>query len=225
MRVIQSAVVLGLATVAGTALAGTALAGTALAATGPEESAGKSLGFYVGAEFGSGKSSTYIPTWLGSVPVDNSATGWSVFTGLRPNRYFGAELSYTDFGTLHRDNLDAGMGSVIYKAEASNSAYGGYAVGYLPLIPNRWDLFAKVGYAGLVTKTNSLGNYVNVYLAGSAAPIGTASFSSRQQGSGFAFGFGAQYRIGALGVRAQYQRVSVSDASPSLVSLGAFWNF
>jgi hypothetical protein len=206
----QSAVVLGISAAAGIAHA---------------EDAGKPLGFYVGAEFGSGKSSTYIPTWEGSVPVDNSATGWSVFTGLRPNRYFGAELSYTDFGSLHRDNLDAGMGSVIYRAKASSSAYGGYAVGYLPLVPNRWDLFAKVGYAGLVTRTNSLGNYLNVYLGGSATPIGTASYSSRQQGSGFAFGFGSQYRLGALGLRAQYQRVSVSDASPSLVSLGAFWNF
>jgi len=215
MRVIQIAVVLGLASIAGTALADAA----------HEAVPGKSLGFYVGAEFGSGKSSTYIPTWEGSVPVDNSAAGWSVFTGLRPNRYFGAELSYTDFGTLHRNNLDAGMGSVIYKAEANRSAYGGYAVGYLPVIPNRWDLFAKVGYAGLVTSTHSLGNYLNVYVDGSAAPIGTASFSSRQQASGFAFGFGSQYRFGALGVRAQYQGVTASGATPSLVSLGAFWNF
>jgi hypothetical protein len=212
MRLVTLAAVTGFAAIAGAA------------AQAEETIAPKKLGYYVGAEFGSAKTSTTAPTWVGGVSLDGSTTGWSVFAGVRPYTFLGAELSYSDYGNQHRDNWDAGSGDTIYRAQAKTSSYGGYAVGYLPLVPNHLDLFAKLGFAGVNTKSDSLGNYVNVYLIGSSTPVGVAPLSSTHQGSGFAYGFGTQYRFSQLGVRAEYQRITTMG-SPALVSLGAYWNF
>lgn len=216
MKAVYATTVIGLAAIANVAHAG---------------EANKSPGYYVGGEFGTAKSSTPVPTNIGGeLQVDKSSTGWSVFAGIRPSKYFGAELNYIDFGSPHIDNLlieqlPLPAGDIIYRATAKNTAIAGYVMGYLPLIPSRWDLFAKAGYASLTTKANSNGNYPNVCTGQPCVPLGLASASSSHQKSDFAYGLGTQYRFNSIGVRAEYQKVSTSADGPSLVSVGLTWNF
>lgn len=215
MRAINAVAVIGLAAIAGVVHA---------------REASNSLGFYVGGEFGTAQSSTPVPTNIGvELPVDKSATGWSAFAGIRPFKHFGAELNYIDFGSPHIDNLlidnlPVPAGDIISRATAKNTTIAGYVMGYLPLIPSRWDIFAKAGYASLTTKANSNGNYPNV-CGQPCVPLGLASASSSHQKSDFAYGLGTQYRFNSIGVRAEYQKISTSADGPSLVSVGLTWTF
>jgi Outer membrane protein beta-barrel domain len=190
------------------------------------EEPAKSTGIYVGAEVGTAKSQSTVPATIGATTVNESATGWTAFVGIRPQKFVGLEFSYIDFGNAHKDYppppgppVDA-----LYRASASNSAYAGYVMGYLPL-PEHWDLFGKVGYASVNTKTESNGNYPNSCTGQPCIPIGMASFSTNYHNGEFAWGLGTQYRFNSLGVRAEYQRLSGSYNHQDLISVGLTWQF
>src|SRR5450432_2531126 len=140
------------------------------------EEPAKSTGFYVGAEIGSATSGTWVQTQIQRYDVTGSQTGWGVFAGIRPAKYFGAEINYLDFGKANSSNLTDVLGNITYKASATIDAFTGYVVGFLPL-PHQWDLFGKVGYASLNTKTDSNGNYPSdcTFNGTSCVPIGMAS--------------------------------------------------
>lgn len=200
-----------------------AVTGVANAADPPN-----SLGAYVGAEVGTANSSATVPAYVGSITVDKNPTGWTVFAGVRPKKYYGAELDYTDFGNAKVTNLQQDQlqpPDVTYVASAKNTAFSGYVIGYLPMVPSGWDLFAKAGFASLTTRTHSEGNYPNACTGQPCMPIGMASLSSRHQQAYFTYGFGTQYRFGALGVRAEYQRINSTFVNPHLISVGVYWKF
>jgi hypothetical protein len=212
MKLINAVAIVGL----------TAFTGMAWAAEG-----GKSLGFYVGGEIGSATANTTVQTVSMQAKVDSSTTGWSVFAGFRPQKFFGAELSYIDFGSAKVNNVQDGAGDIIYQARAKNSAIAGYIIGYLPLLPSKWDVFAKAGYSRLSTKTDSNGNYPNISTCnGSSCQIvGMASTSESKRTGDFAYGIGTQYRFGSLGLRVEYQKITASQAKPDMFSVGVAWNF
>jgi hypothetical protein len=212
MRAMKSALIVGLTLFASGAYA--------------EEAGGQSkLGFYVGAEFGSGKTTALVMSQIGSVDIDKTASAYSVFVGIRPNKYWGAEINYVNLGSPHLDNLDQGTGDIVYRATAKNTAFGGSLIGYLPLVPSKWDVFARAGFSSLTTKTDSNGNYPNGCSGNPCVPIGLASFSESHQKAYFTYGAGTQYRFGQLGVRAEYQSIGITGQHQSAYLLGAFWNF
>jgi Outer membrane protein beta-barrel domain len=204
-----------------TLVAFTAFAGTAYAADPPL--------FYAGASFGAASSNTYVQTTNWTQLVDKSTLGWSLFAGIRPLSYLGAELNYIDFGNSKVNNIRDGIGDITYQASAKNTAIAGYVVGYLPLVPSRFDLFAKAGYAHLSTKTDSNGNYpheVTCDVSGSSCQVvGMATLSTSNQRNEFAYGFGGQYLFGLLGVRMEYQKISGTQAKPNMFSVGVTWSF
>lgn len=212
MRPITAATLVGLAAFAGMPDAG---------------AANSSTGVYVGAGVGSATANTTVHTPGWQAQVDNTTTGWNVFAGMRPGKILGVELNYIDFGNSRVNNVQDGSGNVIYQASAKNTAVTGYFVGYVPSLPTGWDIFGKVGIALLDTKTDSNGNYPNIAIcnATSCPIVGMASTSTSHRTNDFAYGIGAQYRFGSVGVRAEYQKITASEAKPDLISVGVTWNF
>jgi opacity protein-like surface antigen len=211
MRTIYSVAFVGLAAFIGVASA---------------EEPGKS-GIYVGAEVGSATATTWVQTPIWRYDIADSTTGWAVFAGIRPAKYIGAEINYIDFGTVAMHNQDDGTGNITYKASAKNDAFGVHFVGYLPL-PHGWDLFGKVGYASLNTKTDSNCNYPNScnFNGTSCVPVGMASLSESHHSSDFAYGFGAQYQINSMSLRAEFQKINGgSSSSADMYSIGVAWHF
>jgi hypothetical protein len=183
--------------------------------------------FYAGAALGSSQPNTSVQTWNGLHHIDSSTTGWSIFAGIRPQKFIGAELAYVDFGNAEAHNLTDGTASITYKASVKNTAIGGYVVGYLPLSSSNWDVYARLGVARLSSESDSNGNYPNVAVCGvSSCPIlGMASYSASEHTTSFAYGLGAQYRFGTVFVRGDFQKIMGDHAKPDLVSLGVGWNF
>ena len=201
----------------------TAFAGMAYAA---EPQSTPPLGFYAGAEIGTAAAHTDVNAanvW--GTNVNTSTTGWSLFAGFRPQKYFGAELDYIDFGKSKVNDISDGNADVIYEATAKNHAIAGYLVAYAPLLPNTWDLFAKVGYARLTTETFSSYNFPNICVGNPCSFVGSSTTSDSNTTGDFAYALGTQYRFGSVALRAEYQQISGSKAQPDMFSIGLTWNF
>ncbi len=200
----------------------TTLAGTAHSA---EPLPQPSPGFYVGAGIGAAAAHTTVPagiTW--QTNVDTSTTGWNLFGGFRPQKFFGAELEYIDFGSSKVNNI-SDCCDLIYEARAKNHAIAGFIIGYVPLLPAKWDIFAKAGYARLTTETESNGNYPDICVGNPCAIVGMSSTSTSNTAGDFAYGFGTQYRFGSLALRLEYQKITGTQAKPDMFSAGLSWNF
>ena len=184
------------------------------------------LGFYAGAEIGTAAAHTDVNAanvW--GTNVNTSTTGWSLFAGFRPQKYFGAELDYIDFGKSKVNDINDGNADVIYEASAKNHAIAGYLVAYAPLVPNTWDLFAKIGYARLTTETFSSYNFPNICVGNPCSFVGSSTTSESNTTGDFAYALGTQYRFGSVALRAEYQQINGSKAQPDMFSIGFAWNF
>ncbi len=196
-----------------------------------QEAQKKSLGFYVGAEFGTSHTIATVQSNAEPPFGLNKQTGaWSGFIGLRPFKYLGAELSYADFGNARIENLSDGNGNVTYFAQSKSKATSLYLVGYVPLIANKWDLFAKAGKGRLKVEQSTAGNYPANCVSppddpSTCSPQGMVSASSRWSQTDFTYGIGTQYRFGSFGLRAEYQSIGNSSNRPSTYLLGAYWRF
>ena len=205
------------------ALVSSIVAGIACAA---EPQPQPSPGFYVGAEIGTAAAHTTVPAGVAwQTNVDTSTTGWNLFAGFRPQKYFGAELGYIDFGKSKVNNIDDGNADVIYEATAKNHAIALYLVGYVPLMPNTWDIFAKAGYARLTSETFSSYNFPNICVGNPCSFVGSSSTSTSNTTGDFAFALGTQYRFGSVAFRAEYQKITGTQTKPDLFSVGVAWNF
>jgi len=189
------------------------------------------LGFYVGAEFGANHTkASVVSAGDPSIILDQHTGAWTGFAGLRPYKYFGAELSYADFGRAHIDNVPDGNGNITYVAQSKLTTKSVYLVGYLPLGDHKWDLFAKAGLGRLTSEQSSAGNYPANCVSppgnpSICTPQGLASASTSQTQTGVVYGVGTQYRFGSLGIRAEYQSIANTSDRPDAYLLGAYWNF
>jgi hypothetical protein len=170
----------------------------------------------------------YDPT-----PFSQSELGFKAFIGARPIPWAGAELEYMDFGTSRAGSeppaivrgVDNGQ---FLGGSAAERAGALFAVGYLPLPPGWPEFFGKVGYARLLGKYSYTGDYDVVTPTGTT--LSTVYTAQTANSRGLAFGAGVQTRIGALGVRAEYERVDGSQSGgprekPTLISASVFWSF
>lgn len=123
---------------------------------------------------------------LTSGSVDGTDTGWTLYGGVRLNKYLGLEADYIDLGTFRIDAVSDGTGTDFaagpVTAAASADGFSLSALGLIPVSDN-FDLFARAGYFDIdvdTTVTDSTG------LVGD----GTSD-------DGFVYGIGAQYNFRA----------------------------
>jgi OmpA-OmpF porin, OOP family len=127
----------------------------------------------------------------GKATVDTTF-GYALNVGAMFNKYFGAELNYTDFGKAKEKDTGGNL-------KVGTTAFGLNLKGVLP-IADQFNAYAKVGFA-----------------SGTAAVEGQSSTS----GDGFAYAVGFGYDIDkAMGVSLEYNALSFSKTQKVDAGLG-----
>jgi len=168
----------------------------ALAALGMSASAA-AQGFYVGA---SAMQSRFDSGDFDVEDVDDEDTGWKLIAGLRGTS-FGLEASYAKFGEAQAPSVAVGG-----PFEAKADALSLFGVGFLPVGPV--DLFLKVG----ATRIESKGNVGAVFFDDDSIEL--------------AYGAGVQFNMGALGLRAEYEKFDTDVIGDlDVISAGVVFTF
>lgn len=215
-----------------TRLATGLLAAALLAASSGLAEATDLLGLYGGVAVGEARveargftnPAPALAPWLEDFAKNHNA--YQLMLGLRPIEPFGVEIDYLDLG-----RASTGLGSsaalpIGYTSSAQLHTTGLAAFGVLYLLPVPiLDLYAKVGAARLQSSGT-----VTVQQTGTGfCPIGASPclFSApyRATNTSLAAGLGAQIKLGAFAVRAEYERFAAAGANPSLATIGLTWNF
>lgn len=195
-------------------LAATTLLLSALAASVAR--AGDPLGLYVGAAAGRARVEANAP-YLGDFSQDHSA--FKVVLGFKPIPLFGGELEYVDFGHPHEV---AAVPNTGFAVAGDVTMKGAAAFGMLYLPVPVVDVFAKAGLARLDTHANG-----GIQCVTTCPPIGAVPFFPpvSRTDTELAAGVGVGFKLGAFGVRGEYELFSAADHHPYLWSLGATWAF
>jgi OOP family OmpA-OmpF porin len=159
----------------------------AAAAAGP--AAAQDQGLYLGGSVGYSQfkdSCKQLP-----VPCEGEDTGVRAFGGYQFNRYVAVEAGFANLG----------------KATGSGSLGPGAQGSFQLEVKEAWDLTAVFG----IPVTDRLSGLVRggMYRARTTLNIQETGFPDTQDGgtnSGFSYGAGAEFRLGNIGVRAEWQR-------------------
>ena len=134
-----------------------------------------------------------------SVGFDADATGYKLILGWRFLDWLSVEGNYVDFGS-GSDNV---LGSRV-KTEADGLSLS--AVGFLAVGPV--DLFARAG------------------LIDWSADVKSPSFPNYgEDGTDLTYGAGAQFRLGSLAFRAEYEVFDLGATDLDMFSVGVTWTF
>ncbi len=178
-------------------------------------SAANTPGVYLGAAAGESWVDASVPSLgsseFGTPQFRRDDTGYQVMLGMRPLPFLGAELDYIDLGHPH--------GGVDF-TPVDVRMRGGAAFGmlYLPLPVPTVDLFAKAGVARFQTIVEGGSQFV-------CSLCGAVGFRDDRDTTGLALGAGAQFSIGPVAIRTEYERFNVAGGNPSLATVGATWTF
>jgi hypothetical protein len=116
----------------------------------------------------------------------------------------------------------AGFG-LAYNAALRSKAATAFGIVYAPIPIPILDVYAKAGVARLQTRVDAAGDF------GCWPPllcaVGPVAFHRDQTDVRFAYGAGIQAKFSAIGIRLEYERISVSGGDPDLLSLGVTWTF
>jgi Outer membrane protein beta-barrel domain len=153
---------------------------------------------YIGAGISRNKIDNITHT--GTPVTDIDKTSWKVLAGVRPVKVFAVEADYLDLGNRTSTFIN-GVGSRV-----DAKAFAGYAVGFLPLPVPFLDLFGKAGVARWKLNESS---------AGTLPP--SSFFALSDKGTNFAWGAGAQARIGNIGGRLEYEHFNIPNTSGAKV--------
>ena len=134
----------------------------------------------------------------GSIDFDADSTGFKLIAGWRFIDWLAIEGNYIDFGSGDDDVL----GETV---EIDSSAWSLSAVGFLPVGPV--DLFARVGVVGW------------------NADLSVPGFSESADGTDLTYGVGAQFRLGSLAFRGEYELFDFDGTDVDLFSVGITWTF
>lgn len=161
-------------------------------------SAGSESGFYLGASAGNADSSVDS----GNISFDDSDTGYKVFLGYNfgvvPFLNLAVEGSYIDFGTA--------------KGTVSGNSVESEVSGL--------DVFGLVGF--------NLGPVALFAKAGAINWDGEATVLSGtvdESGTDPAYGIGAQFQLGSVGVRAEYEVFDLDEVEIGFASIGVSYTF
>src|SRR5882762_8006283 len=168
------------------------------------------LDLYVGGSAGQSQVEATAP----NVPnFRENHSAFKVMVGIRPVSLVGAEIAYNDFGHPSRQN-GIEIADVKMKGE---SAFG---VLYLP-VPIV-AVFVKGGLARIDSTAST--NIVCIPIMCPETLIATPK-PERRTNVGFAGGAGAQFKMGSLAVRGEYERFNAAGGNPSLLTVGIIWKF
>ncbi len=195
--------------------------------TAPVANAADLLGVYVGGAVGQARIDTgnlQAATVAGAFnfgTFNENHTAYKLIGGVRAISLIGAEIEYMDFGHPGKSFSLAG---VTTSADVKMSGTAAYGMLYLPVpVVN---VYVKAGLARLQATSN-----VSVILPGvGTCPVSVpncALFSQRNSATNtsFAAGAGAQVKLGAWALRAEYERFSAAGGNPALTSLAVAWTF
>jgi OmpA-like transmembrane domain len=167
------------------------------------------LGLYVGGAAGQSQveaTAPYVPNFR------ENHSAFKFMVGLRPISFVGVEFAYDDFGHPNRQN-----GFLVTDVKMKGESAFGFLYLPTPIV----DIFLKAGLARIdstaTTKVVCPIGYLCIALASPQPEIRT--------NIGFADGAGAQFKIGSLAVRGEYERFSAAGRNPSLLSVGVIWKF
>jgi hypothetical protein len=167
------------------------------------------LGLYVGGAAGKSQVEATAPYVLN---FHENHSAFKLIVGIRPISLVGIEIAYDDFGHPNRRNG-------FLATDVTMKGGSGFGVLYLP-VPIV-DILLKAGFARIdSTATTNI-----VCPAGQPCPALPSPAPERRTNVGFAGGTGAQFKIGSLAVRAEYERFNAAGGNPSLLSVGVIWKF
>jgi hypothetical protein len=138
---------------------------------------------------------------------DLNNTAWKAFIGVKPLPFLGVEANYMDLGSESRRFGFAGFSD---RGHVDAHAFSAFAVGFVPLPLPIVDIFGKAGFA----RWNLNGH------------TDSSLFAIDDHGTDFAWGGGAQARLGALGLRLVYEQFNVRNTDGvKAVSFDVSWHF
>jgi len=161
--------------------------GLAAAAAGP--AAAQDRGLYLGGSVGYSQFKDSCKQL--AVPCEADDTAWRAFGGYQFNRYVAVEGGFANLG---RVTGDGPLG-------------GGFQGSFQLEVKEAWDLSAVF----TIPVTGNLSGLVRagMYRARTTLDIQVTSIPDTHDGgtnSGFSYGAGAEFRLGLIGVRAEWQR-------------------
>src|SRR5262249_39068732 len=133
----------------------------------------------------------------GLLEVDDHDDGFKIIAGVRPLDWLAVEANYIDFGKARQGIVSA-----------DNDAFAAYAVGFFTVGPV--DLFGKLGLvkSDASVRVRGLGEVFN------------------EDGTDPAYGFGVQFRLLSISVRAEYEIYDVDNVDDlNLFSIGFTYTF
>ena len=180
------------------------------------------VGFLAAATAGPAAAQLYVGGSLGysqykdvckvaNVPCDDKDTGWRAFGGYQVNQYVALELGFADLGE------STGSGAAGTFAVEVKQAFDLSAVFSLPVSTNMAALL-RLGAFRTRTTVDQQG-----------PAFGT--LHEAKTGSGFTYGVGAQYSLGKLGIRAEWQRYdndaggTLAESDIDVFSVGLLFRF
>lgn len=153
-------------------------------------------GFYIGGSVGQAAVNTGE---LGEIEIDDEATGYKVFAGVRMLTFLAIEGSYRDLGSVTDD--DSGI-----SYDADVTGYDLQAMAMLPL--GIADIFAK---AGLIEWESEF-----------SGPGGSVS----RDGNDPVYGAGFQFRFSSFAVRGEIEYFDIESTDEFyMYSIGASYTF
>ena len=189
------------------------------------------LGLYVGGAFGQGSvevgnlTNPSVPAVPSVAEFKENHSAYKFMAGVRIVSVIGAEIDYLDFGHPNTTYAPtpAMIGAVNTTADVRLSGSAAFALLYLP-IPVV-DVYAKAGVARLKENATVTAQYTGPIFCVATAP--TCQFSQQYSttNTSWAAGVGAQVKLGAWGLRAEYERFNVAGGNPGLATIGVTWNF
>ena len=165
--------------------------------------AGNDSGLYVGGSAGSAATDvSYTDPNIGNIDFSDDDSAYKVFLGYNfgiiPLVNLAIEGSYVDLGTA----TGTASGNNV---ETSYTAYDAFGLVGFNIGP--FELFGKVGTASWESEAMVQSNTTN------------------DSGTNAAYGLGAQFHLGSIAIRAEYELFDVDSADIDLFSVGASFTF
>lgn len=148
---------------------------------------------------------------LANVPCDDNDTAWRAFGGYQFTQYFALELGFGDLG-----------------AATGSGAVGSFAIE----VKEAFDLSAVISLP-MSTRLSGLLR-LGAYRVRTTVDQQSPAFGSQHEAktnSGFTYGVGAEYALGKLGVRAEWQRYdntaggTLAEDDVDVISVGLLFRF
>ena len=155
---------------------------------------------------------------LSSVTVDDSATAYKVFAGLRFFKFLAIEADWIDLGDVTANAISDGMGTMppmhVAGPVMATRSVDGYRLSALGVIPlgKRFSVFARYGYF----------DWDELTLITDAG--GTTPVSDSDDDDFYGAGVVVKFR-GAISLRLEYEMMTLGDSDVDLASAGLALRF